>query len=122
MARKLLVVFLAVLFVVVGFSAVKISVLCSPDNADALKWLAGEFMKQNPDIQIEIVPLSWEVLYPKLLQDLRSQAGSFDAFTYDVMTTGAVSFGLVDLGEFMSKYSHLLPPDYDLGDFITTST
>ncbi|MCX7813640.1 MAG: extracellular solute-binding protein, partial [Pseudothermotoga sp.] len=111
MVRRLLTVALVILFIAVGFSAVKISVLCSPDNADALKWLAGEFMKRNPDIQVEIVPLSWEVLYPKLLQDLRSQAGSFEAFTYDVMTTGAVSFGLVDLGEFMSKYPHLLPPD-----------
>ncbi|WP_280097295.1 extracellular solute-binding protein [Thermotoga maritima] len=89
MKRFLLLIFLIITSLI--FS-VKISVLCSPDNADALKWLAQEFMKQNPDIQVEIVPLSWEVLYPKLLQDLRSQAGSFDAFTYDVMTTGAVSF------------------------------
>ncbi|KUK22207.1 MAG: Extracellular solute-binding protein family 1 [Thermotoga petrophila] len=115
MKRFLLVIFLIITSLI--FS-VKISVLCSPDNADALKWLAQEFMKQNPEIQVEIVPLSWEVLYPKLLQDLRSQAGSFDAFTYDVMTTGAVSFGLVDLGEFMKQHPELVPEDYDLNDFI----
>jgi len=28
------------------------------NDADALKRLAGEFMKQNPDIQVEIVLLS----------------------------------------------------------------
>ncbi|MCD6551946.1 sugar ABC transporter substrate-binding protein [Thermotoga sp.] len=115
MKRLFLVAFLVIASLI--FS-VKISVLCSPDNADALKWLAQEFMKKNPDIQVEIVPLSWEVLYPKLLQDLRSQAGSFDAFTYDVMTTGAVSFGLVDLGEFMMQHPELVPEDYDLDDFI----
>lgn len=115
MKRFLLLIFLIITSLI--FS-VKISVLCSPDNADALKWLAQEFMKQNPEIQVEIVPLSWEVLYPKLLQDLRSQAGSFDAFTYDVMTTGAVSFGLVDLGEFMKQHPELVPEDYDLNDFI----
>ncbi|WP_448520985.1 hypothetical protein [Pseudothermotoga sp.] len=49
---------IVVSLVVAAFAAVKISVLCSPDNADALKWLAGEFMKQNPDIQVEIVLLS----------------------------------------------------------------
>lgn len=115
---KKLFALLLVLMFAASLMAVKITVLCSPDNADALKWLAGEFMKQNPDIQVEIVPLSWEALYPKLLQDLRSQAGSFDAFTYDVMTTGAVSFGLVDLEEFMKKYPQLVPKDYDLNDFI----
>jgi len=117
MVRKFLTIVVALL-AVAAFGAVKISVLCSPDNADALKWLAGEFMKQNRDIQVEIVPLSWELLYPKLLQDLRSQAGSFEAFTYDVMTTGAVSFGLEDLGEFMKKYPNLLPADFDIDDFI----
>ncbi|MCD6266814.1 MAG: sugar ABC transporter substrate-binding protein [Thermotogaceae bacterium] len=116
--KKFLAVMLIMIFSVFAMAATKISVLVSPDNADALQWLAQEFMKRNPDIKVEIVPLSWEVLYPKLLQDLRSKAGTFEAFTYDVMTTGAVSFGLVDLGEFMKEHPELLPEGYDLNDFI----
>ncbi|MBP9015427.1 MAG: sugar ABC transporter substrate-binding protein, partial [Candidatus Atribacteria bacterium] len=66
----LCVIFMVAIF---GFSvgqATELAVWSSPDNADALFELAQNFTQAHPDVQIEVTPLSWEVLYPRILQDI----------------------------------------------------
>lgn len=101
--------------------AVNLVVWSSPDNADALHELAQNFMAKNPDVQIEITPLSWEVLYPRILQDLTSGAGSFDVTTWDLMTAGAIAPGMLDLDAFAKEHPELVDPNFDDADFIPTA-
>lgn len=101
--------------------AVDLTVWSSPDNADALYGLAQNFMQKNPDVKIEITPLSWEVLYPKILHDLTSGAGSFDVTTWDLMTAGAIAPGMLDLEAFAKEHPELVDPNFDDEDFIPTA-
>ncbi len=101
--------------------AVDLTVWSSPDNADALYELAQNFMQKNPDVKIEITPLSWEVLYPRILQDLTSGAGSFDVTTWDLMTAGAIAPGMLDLEAFAKEHPELVDPNFDDEDFIPTA-
>jgi len=101
--------------------AVNLVVWSSPDNADALHELAQNFMAKNPDVQIEVTPLSWEVLYPRILQDLTSGAGSFDVTTWDLMTAGAIAPGMLDLEAFAKEHPELVDPNFDDEDFIPTA-
>lgn len=98
--------------------AVNLVVWSSPDNADALYELAQNFMAQNPEVQIEVTPLSWEVLYPRILQDLTSGAGSFDVTTWDLMTAGAIAPGMLDLDAFAREHPELVDPNFDDADFL----
>jgi len=100
---------------------VNLVVWSSPDNADALHELAQNFMAKNPDVQIEVTPLSWEVLYPRILQDLTSGAGSFDVTTWDLMTAGAIAPGMLDLEAFAKEHPELVDPNFDDEDFIPTA-
>ncbi|MCX7730634.1 MAG: sugar ABC transporter substrate-binding protein, partial [Candidatus Caldatribacterium sp.] len=115
----------AVLFSVMVFCvaawAVDLVVWSSPDNADALHELAANFMAKNPDIRIEVTPFSWEVLYPRILQDLTSGAGSFDVTTWDLMTAGAIAPGMLDLDAFAKEHPELVDPNFDDADFIPTA-
>jgi multiple sugar transport system substrate-binding protein len=97
---------------------VSLRVVCSPDNADALKWIASEFMKQHPDIRVTVESISWETLYPLELADFAGQVGGFDIFTWDVMTAGAVAQGCLDLAEFRKQHPELVDPNWNPEDFI----
>jgi ABC-type glycerol-3-phosphate transport system substrate-binding protein len=122
--RKGIVTGLAVVLVFLFVSvacAVNLIVWSSPDNADALHELAQNFMAKNPDVQIEVTPLSWEVLYPRILQDLTSGAGSFDVTTWDLMTAGAIAPGMLDLEAFAKEHPELVDPNFDDEDFIPTA-
>jgi len=122
--RKGIVTGLAVVLVFLFVSvacAVNLVVWSSPDNADALHELAQNFMAKNPDVQIEVTPLSWEVLYPRILQDLTSGAGSFDVTTWDLMTAGAIAPGMLDLEAFAKEHPELVDPNFDDEDFIPTA-
>lgn len=123
MKRVLFVGILGVVFAVLCTAAwaVNLVVWSSPDNADALHELAQNFMAKNPDVQIEVTPLSWEVLYPRILQDLTSGAGSFDVTTWDLMTAGAIAPGMLDLEAFAKDHPELVDPDFDDADFIPTA-
>lgn len=96
---------------------VTLNVWSSPDNADALHDLATQYTKQNPDVKIQVTPLSWEFLYPKILQDVATGTGAFDVTTWDVMTAGAVAKGMVDLQEFRKAHPEAADPDYDWNDY-----
>lgn len=122
--KRVLLMGVAVLFAVifcVSAWAVNLVVWSSPDNADALHELAQNFMAKNPDVQIEVTPLSWEVLYPRILQDLTSGAGSFDVTTWDLMTAGAIAPGMLDLDAFAKEHPELVDPNFDDADFIPTA-
>lgn len=122
--KRILLVGAVSLFVVVlcvAAWAVNLVVWSSPDNADALHELAQNFMAKNPDVQIEVTPLSWEVLYPRILQDLTSGAGSFDVTTWDLMTAGAIAPGMLDLEAFAKEHPELVDPSFDDADFIPTA-
>ncbi|HXX39339.1 MAG TPA: sugar ABC transporter substrate-binding protein [bacterium] len=97
--------------------AVTLNVWASPDNADALADIANRFTVQNPAIRVTVTPISWEVLYPRMLADVASGTGAFDVATWDVQTAGAVSKGFVDLGAFRTAHPDLVDPSYDLKDF-----
>ena len=126
--RRLILIFGIVVFLIaglslVGFSAekVKINCLASPDNADALTDFSKEFMAKYPNIEVDVVPLSWEVLYPRLLADFASHAGAYDTMTWDLMTAGACSRGLADLEVIRKQHSEIVDPNYDIEDFIPTA-
>ncbi|MEN3186150.1 MAG: sugar ABC transporter substrate-binding protein [Atribacterota bacterium] len=122
--RKIMlpIVFLSILVfaVQVGYAA-QLTVWSSPDNADAIYELAQNFMQKYPEVTIEVTPLSWEVLYPRILQDLTSGVGSFDVTTWDLMTAGAIAPGMLDLEVFASEHPDLVDPSFDDQDFIPTA-
>jgi multiple sugar transport system substrate-binding protein len=98
--------------------AASLTVLSSPDCADFLKYAADEFHKMYPQVSIDVVPLSWEALYPKILHDLTSKTGAYDLFTIDVMTLGSVvEAGSMNLDDLRAKNPDLVDPDLDLKDF-----
>jgi len=109
------------LFVASSAFAGELTVWSSPDNADALHELAQNFMAQHPEVKIEITPLSWEVLYPRILQDITSKTGAFDVTTWDLMTAGAIAPGFVDLEAFAQANPDLVDPNFDDEDFIPTA-
>ncbi|NSW77247.1 MAG: extracellular solute-binding protein, partial [Candidatus Atribacteria bacterium] len=108
-------------FAVQAGYAAQLTVWSSPDNADAIHELAQNFMQKYPEVTIEVTPLSWEVLYPRILQDLTSGVGSFDVTTWDLMTAGAIAPGMLDLGAFAKEHPDLVDPNFDDQDFIPTA-
>lgn len=100
---------------------VKLNVWSSPDNADALTELAQLFMEKNPNIEIEVSPISWEVLYPQILADIRAKTGAFDVTTWDLMTAGSIAEGMLDLTKFGEEHPDLVDPNFDVEDFIPTA-
>lgn len=99
-------------------AAVKLNVLSSPDNADALIEISQNFMQANPDIKVEVSPVSWEVLYPQILADITAKTGAFDVTTWDLMTAGSIAKGMLDLEEFGKEHPDLVDPNFDKDDFI----
>ncbi len=99
---------------------VTLNLWSSPDNADALNWIANNYMKANPNVKIVIQNISWETLYAKMLADAAAGTGAFDIATYDVMTSGALSNDLVDLGQFAKDNPTLVDPNWDPKDFDPT--
>lgn len=108
-------------FAVQAGYAAQLTVWSSPDNADAIHELAQNFMQKYPEVTIEVTPLSWEMLYPRILQDLTSGVGSFDVTTWDLMTAGAIAPGMLDLGAFAKEHPDLGDPNFDDQDFIPTA-
>lgn len=122
--RKLTIISMIFIVLVFGFSlgyATELAVWSSPDNADALFELAQNFMQAHPEVQIEVTPLSWEVLYPRILQDITAGVGAFDVTTWDLMTAGAIAPGMLDLEAFAQEHPDLVDPDFDDDDFIPTA-
>ncbi|MGC9001612.1 MAG: extracellular solute-binding protein [Dictyoglomus sp.] len=77
-------------------------------------------MQKYPNIKVQVTPISWEVLYPRMLADVASGTGAFDVATWDVMTAGAVAKGFVDLEEFRKQNPDLVDPNWDMKDFDPT--
>ena len=108
--KKLIIISMIFIVSVFGFSvgyAAELAVWSSPDNADALFELAQNFMQAHPEVQIEVTPLSWEVLYPRILQDITAGVGAFDITTWDLMTAGAIAPGMLDLEAFAQEHPNL---------------
>jgi len=103
-----------------GFGAKKISINCvsSPDNADPLVDFSKEFMAKYPNIKVEVPPLSWEILTPRVLADFASHSGAYDTMTWDLMSAGAYARHLADLEKIRKEYPEIVDPDYDIDDFI----
>ncbi len=136
MKRKLLIlctyavcVFFALGFVSLSFGsqkeegkkAVTLNVLSSPDNADALAEISKRFIRINPDIKVEVSPVSWEVLYPQILADINAKTGAFDVCTWDLMTAGSIAKGMLDLEKFAQENPDFVDPDFNHDDFIPTA-
>lgn len=101
-----------------SLEAGSITVLSSPDCADFLKYAADVFTTSFPQVTVDVVPLSWEALYPKILQDLQSKTGAYDVFTIDVMTLGSVvAAGAANIDDIRKTYPNLVDPNLNLGDF-----
>jgi ABC-type glycerol-3-phosphate transport system substrate-binding protein len=95
-----------------------LTVLSSPDCADALKYAADVFTATYPKVSVDVVPLSWEALYPKILQDLQSKTGAYDVFTIDVMTLGSVvAAGSANIDNIRAANPDIVDPNLDLSDF-----
>ncbi len=98
--------------------SVHLKVWSSPDNADTLGELARQFTQANPDVAIEVTPISWEILYPQILSDIRSGTGAFDVATWDLMTAGSIADGFLDLTEYGKAHPDLVDSAFDKADFI----
>ena len=88
-----------------------------PEGADAMYDLAQSFMREYPSVRVQVTPLSWEILYARILQDVASGTGAFDVATWDVMTAGAVSRGMLDLEQFGREHPEFVLPGHDPADF-----
>lgn len=88
-----------------------------PEGADAMYDLAQSFMREYPSVRVQVTPLSWEILYARILQDVSAGTGAFDVATWDVMTAGAVSRGMLDLQQYGRQHPEYVLPGHDPQDF-----
>ncbi len=126
-SRLLIVIACLSLAFVIGFPSfggkkkeevVTLNVLSSPDNADALIEIVKLFTQENPNIKVNISPVSWEVLYPQILADITARTGAFDVATWDLMTAGSIAKGMLDLKKFGKEHPDLVDPNFTIEDFI----
>lgn len=94
-----------------------INVWVVPEGADAMHDLAQSFMREYPSVRVQVTPLSWEILYARILQDVSAGTGAFDVATWDVMTAGSVARGMLDLEQFGRQNPDLVLPGHDPSDF-----
>ena len=100
---------------------VKISVWAMGDEAKQLPSIAEEFMKENPDIIVEVQALPWANAHDKLLTAVASKSGP------DVIQMGTtwmaefVNAGaLKDLTPYIDQYPELAPEQFYEGAVGTT--
>ncbi|MGC8590411.1 MAG: extracellular solute-binding protein [Athalassotoga sp.] len=114
----MLVVSMIAVMTVAALAVTTISVVVSPDNGPSIQYLAQQFNQQNPDIKVDVTIISWETLYPRLLADLSAKTGIYDAFSMDVMTTGAMQSGCLDLTQYFKDHPDVIPAGYDMNDLL----
>jgi len=117
----MLVVSMIAVMTIAALAVTTISVVVSPDNGPSIQYLAQQFMQQNPDIKVDVTIISWETLYPRLLADLSAKTGIYDAFTFDVMTAGAMQSGCLDLTKYFADHPDVIPAGYDMQDFLPSN-
>ncbi|GJM74356.1 hypothetical protein HMSSN036_65720 [Paenibacillus macerans] len=88
-----------------GNKQVEISVWAMGDEAKALPQIAGDFMKENPDIKVNVQALPWSNAHDKLLTAVASKKGP------DVIQMGttwipefAGAGALLDLTSLVDQY------------------
>jgi len=117
--------------VVVGFLLLFASPLASPQkvvitvaawgpNGDALADAAKEFMKEHPEIEVRVLPMSWDTLLEKLTVDFATRTGAYDIFTWDLIWAGAFSPHAYEIDELMKKYPDVVQmfPNYNWSDYL----
>jgi len=105
-----------------SLKSASLNVLSSPSYANFLKYAADKFMKIYSQVTINVIPMPWKALYPKILSDLQSKTDAYDLFTMiDVMTlSSVVSTDATSLDMIMKKYSDIVDSNLDILDFEPT--
>lgn len=84
---------------------VTVNVVAIAHAAPGIQALAQDFMKQYPNIKIEVLLFDWETGRDRQLHDMAVKAGEFDVYMWDCIYTGAFAPHLYTLDELKSKYS-----------------
>lgn len=104
-----------------GNKQVEISVWAMGDEAKALPQIAGDFMKENPDIKVNVQALPWSNAHDKLLTAVASKKGP------DVIQMGttwipefAGAGALLDLTSLVDQYPEFKEDQFFTGAVNTT--
>ena len=89
--------------------------IATVNNGDMVRMqkLAGEFTKENPDIDLEWVTLEENILRQRVTTDVATKGGQ-----YDVMTIGTYEVPIWAGQEWLVPLEGL-PEDYDVDDILT---
>ncbi|MEM2401452.1 MAG: hypothetical protein QXX24_02790, partial [Candidatus Bathyarchaeia archaeon] len=68
---------------------VTIKVVAIAHAAPGIQALAQDFMKEYPNIKIEVLLFDWETGRDRQLHDMAVKAGEFDVYMWDCIYTGA---------------------------------
>jgi ABC-type glycerol-3-phosphate transport system substrate-binding protein len=98
---------------------VTIKVVAIAHAAPGIQELANDFMKDYPNIKVEILLFDWETGRDRQLHDMAVKAGEFDTYMWDCIYTGAFAPHLVAVEDLKAQY-----PDAeifkDYSDFIAS--
>lgn len=103
-----------------GNKQVSIDVWAMGEEAKSLPTLAEEFMKENPDIKVNVQALPWDTAHDKLLTAVASKKGP------DVVQMGttwipefASANALMDLSSYVDKYPEIKQDNFYPGSVET---
>ncbi|MEM2424791.1 MAG: extracellular solute-binding protein [Candidatus Bathyarchaeia archaeon] len=82
-----------------------VKVVAIAHAAPGIQALAEDFMKEYPNIKIEVLLFDWETGRDRQLHDMAVKAGEFDVYMWDCIYTGAFAPHLYTLDELKSAYS-----------------
>ncbi|MGQ9478876.1 MAG: extracellular solute-binding protein [Thermoproteota archaeon] len=98
---------------------VTIRVVAIAHAAPGIQAIAEDFMKDYPNIKVEVLLFDWETGRDRQLHDMATKAGEFDVYMWDCIYTGAFAPHCYRVDDLKAKY-----PDAeifkDYSDFITS--
>jgi len=98
---------------------VKVGVVAIAHAAPGMKAVAETFMKEHPEITLEMLLFDWETGRDRQIHDFATKAGEFDVYMWDCIYTGAFAPHCYPVDDLKTQYPEAETfKEYD--DFIPT--
>lgn len=98
---------------------VKVKVVAIAHAAPGMKAMADEFIKEHPEIELELLLFDWETGRDRQIHDFATKAGEFDVYMWDCIYTGAFAPHCYPVDDLKTEYPEA-ETFKDYADFIPT--
>jgi ABC-type glycerol-3-phosphate transport system substrate-binding protein len=92
------------------------AIMSAHGMSDSAEDAAKRFMKLHPEIEVEVIPIGFDILLDKLLTDYSTHAATYDIASIAYHWIGTVGIYLADLDEIRKAYPEIVNPLYDWED------